>query len=329
MATTAIDFAPVLTPQTLGVLADNFERSNVPEKALFLRKLLPFVHGLVERCFFPLTTPARKNSLESRFTRLARDFEPYRIYFNIRLLSTLGNQWFLDLYPQFLVELLELRLKTARDMGMSPDLIFTAIHDYMQILRAFVRHTIAPAPQGNEPTLEQITDSIHLLHASTRFDYGLTAVFLVLERSIPDPAPADKRALLFAFQKGLLDFARATAKVVVDENVRHALHDLKTRHIEIAPVGEEFQVESSRALHQGLDKPLLGFSPRQAEMNWLTRNKDLSSRYGGQWIVLEKDELVANDEDYRKAREVATRRGIKRPFIIFVPVKGTGGFMGI
>jgi hypothetical protein len=64
-------------------------------------------------------------------------------------------------------------------------------------------------------------------------------------------------------------------------------------------------------------------------MNWLTQNKDLSEQYAGQWIVLEKNELIANDEDYRKAREAATRRGIKRPFIIFVPVKGTGEFMGI
>jgi len=67
----------------------------------------------------------------------------------------------------------------------------------------------------------------------------------------------------------------------------------------------------------------------QNEIGWLTRHKDLSGRYDGQWIVLEKDELVANDTDYRKARAAAAQRGIKRPFIIFVPLKESGGFMGI
>ena len=64
-------------------------------------------------------------------------------------------------------------------------------------------------------------------------------------------------------------------------------------------------------------------------MSWLKRHTDLAGRYGGQWIVLEKDELIANDADYRKARDVATQRGIKRPFIVFVPSKENGGFMGI
>jgi hypothetical protein len=70
-------------------------------------------------------------------------------------------------------------------------------------------------------------------------------------------------------------------------------------------------------------------SPRAAEMNWLTTHKDVADQYGGQWIVLEKEELIAHDAEYQKAREVATRRGIKRPFIIFIPCKDSGAFMGI
>jgi Family of unknown function (DUF5678) len=64
-------------------------------------------------------------------------------------------------------------------------------------------------------------------------------------------------------------------------------------------------------------------------MNWLTQHKDLASQYGGQWIVLEKDELIANDKDYAKARYAATQKGINRPFIIFVPLEEDGAFMGI
>lgn len=329
MATTAIDFAPVLTPQTLGDLADTFERSGVPDKALSLRKLQPFVHGLVERYFVPLSAPARKQIFPSRFGRLANDFAPYRLYLNMRLLTTLGNDWLLDLYPQFLGELLELRLNTARDMGMSPELVFAAVNDYIQILGAFVHPTFPAAPQSDEPTLEEFTNIVHLLHAATRFDYGLTAVFLVLEKSIPEPASTDKHDLLFAFKNALLEFGRATAKVIADEKIRRVVQDLKTRDIEVAPLRAGSREMASKVPKQRQKRPMLGPSPRQTKMNWLTRNKNLADRYGGQWIVLEKDELIAIDEDYRKAREVATRRGIKRPFIIFVPVKGTEEFMGI
>lgn len=70
-------------------------------------------------------------------------------------------------------------------------------------------------------------------------------------------------------------------------------------------------------------------SLRHTELNWLEQHKDVFDRFAGQWIVVEKDELVANNKDYKKAREAATQRGIKRPFIIFVPSKEDGGFMGI
>jgi hypothetical protein len=329
MATTAIDVAPVLTPQSLGVLADTFERSGVPEKALSLRKLQPFVHGMVEKYFLPLSASAGRNRFAGRVGKYAQGFEPYRIYLNFRLLTILGNRWFPDRYAQFLNDLLESRLKTARDMDMCPELIFTAVHDYLQILGAFVNPTAAPGPQVNEATLQQITDIVEWLHASTRFDYGLTAVFLVLEKSIPEPAPVDKSGLLLAFKKALLELGRATTKVVVDEKIRGALQDLKTRLIEIPLVEEESRVVRSTILESKQKRSVLGPSLRQTEMSWLTRNKNLSDQYGGQWIVLEKDELVANDENYSKAREAATHRGIKRPFIIFVPVKGTGEFMGI
>lgn len=187
MATPAVDFVPVLTAQTVGFLADSFENSGVPEKALSLRKLQPFVQGMVERFFPPLSFLAGGNSFAIRFKRFAQDFEPYRFYLNGRLLNILGNHWIHELYPQFLNGVLESHLKVARDMAMSPELIFTAVHDYQQILQALTRSTAAPSSQAIEDNLERITDIVEFLHASTRFDYGLTAVFLVLENSIPAP----------------------------------------------------------------------------------------------------------------------------------------------
>ena len=70
-------------------------------------------------------------------------------------------------------------------------------------------------------------------------------------------------------------------------------------------------------------------SNRQMEMNWLARRKDLTECYGGQWIVLEGEQLIANDADYLRARQAATQKGIKRPFILFVPGRETGAFMGV
>jgi chromosome condensin MukBEF ATPase and DNA-binding subunit MukB len=61
----------------------------------------------------------------------------------------------------------------------------------------------------------------------------------------------------------------------------------------------------------------IGF--REQEMNWLdANNKLLRDEYRGEWVVVEKDELVAHNADYMKAVEVARRKGIKIPFTVFV-----------
>jgi hypothetical protein len=82
-------------------------------------------------------------------------------------------------------------------------------------------------------------------------------------------------------------------------------------------------------LAQEPKQPLIGSSRRRTEIDWIARNRNLADLYGRQWVVIEKDELIANDPDYRRAREVATQRGIGRPFIFFVPPKDSGGFMGL
>ena len=49
----------------------------------------------------------------------------------------------------------------------------------------------------------------------------------------------------------------------------------------------------------------------------------------GKWVVVEKDELIASDKEYSKARAEAVQRGIERPFIVFVPEVEEAEFMGI
>src|SRR5438309_4049949 len=102
MATAAVSIAPVLTPHTLSVLADALEHVHLPEKASSLRRLQPFVEVVVERYFVPLSSQPRKGTFVSRFNRLSKEFEPFRLYLNFKLLGTLENQEFLGFYEQIL-----------------------------------------------------------------------------------------------------------------------------------------------------------------------------------------------------------------------------------
>lgn len=68
---------------------------------------------------------------------------------------------------------------------------------------------------------------------------------------------------------------------------------------------------------------------RDLELAWLGRQAHLSDRFGGQWIVVEGDRLVAHSFDYEIARAGAEARGIVRPFIIFIPRPEREAFMGL
>ncbi len=195
----------------------------------------------------------------------------------------------------------------------------------MRIMHALVQLAGPTALQSNDPTVEQFTHIVNWFHAATRLDYGLTSVFLVLEMAIPRPSTTDKEALLSALRKSLLEFGRTTTKVVVHEGLSRVLQGLETPHIKI--------VRRARAMPQQLapepKQSFIGSSRRRTEIDWIARNRNLADMYGGQWVVIEKDELVANDPDYQRARDVAKQRGIRRPFIFFVPPKDSGGFMGL
>jgi hypothetical protein len=266
MATAPVSIAPVLTPHTLGVLADNLERDHFAEKALFLRKLQPFVHDVVEKFFVPLSTRATKGTIVSRFNRLSTNFEPFRLYLNVRLLSIIENQEFFGFYERMLCDVLEPLMKTAREMDLSPELISAAVRDFMRILRAVGQSAGSAPPQDGDMSVEQFTNFVNWIHAATRFDYGLTAVFLVLERSVPEPVSTDKSTLLSIFKKSVLEYGRAASKVVVHEQMHCALRDLETPHINITVTRKRVLV-SSMPQH---DQKIIGKHGRQ-------RPKEVSS----------------------------------------------------
>lgn len=327
MATAPVSIAPVLTPHTLGVLADSFEQDHLIEQAALVRKLVPFVEGVVKRFFVPLLVRPRHYIFGTQFDELWREFEPFRIHLNFQLFSTLVNQYPLAFYEQMFADLLDPLIRTAREMGMQPELISAAVRDYIKIMRVVSEKA---GTLGLEPqlTVEQFSEVVDWLHASTRFDYALTATFLVLERSLPEPTAADKRALLSACKEGLIDLGQAIARVFMHDHILRTVRDLETAQINIqgSPSTSHAATKGNQTVPR---QDRGGFSHRQTEMNWLAQHKDLAGEYGGQWIVVEKAELIASDKDYGKARQAAGQKGIQRPFIIFVPSKEEGAFMGI
>jgi hypothetical protein len=334
MATAPVTIPPGLTPHTLGILADSLEQDHRSEEAQALRNLLPFAEALVVRCFIPLFRQPCENGFLSNFNKLSADYGTYRLSLNNQILrlvlSRLTNQSFSDFYEHKLFDILSPLLKTAREMEMAAELISAMIRDYIKITKVFPKEdqpSVTAAPQNSGLTMEQATEVFNFIHAVTRFDYGLTAVLLVLDRSLLVADRMNKWALLSACKGALLDFGEVVSRIFVPEHMPPALLHLESAHINITIAGTGIRATTmatvSHRAHGG--QP----SRREAEMNWLTTHKDVADQYGGQWIVLEKDQLVANDTEYQKARDTATQRGIKRPFIIFIPRKDTGAFMGI
>ncbi len=315
MATAHVGIAPVLTPHTVGILADTYERDHLSEQALLLRRLVPFIQEIVQKYFVPLLKRPENSDFASCFEELSRGFEYYRLYLNIQLFSILAKENRLDSYERELLNSLGPLMKSAREINMNPDLVSAAVRDYIKIFWALSQ----PADGAALPNDQIIHD---WLQAANRFDYAITAVFLVLEKSIPAPRSQDATNLLFACKESLLGLARAASKLV-NGPLQQALLGLETPHVKI---------EAARDVMSPLEvaKQSVPQSPdRQEEMNWLARRKDLVERYGGQWIVLEGDQLIANDVDYVRARETATQKGIEHPFIFLVPSKETGAFVGV
>ncbi len=332
MATAPVAFgpvgiAPVLTPRTISALAS--ELVDFPEVASSLRGLGPFVDGVVERFFVPLLSSGMKDRFPARFARLSREFEPFRLYVNIRVLSSFKNKDFGTAYRRILREMLGPLLSTARQMEMAPELISALVGDYLMLVERLANAATSAPSLPSELTVEQFSGLVRWMHEATRFDYGLTAVFLVLEGAISMPSPTIKTELLIACKKSLLQFARSTIDMLGGKGGPRTLDMLRSNKLEIEGLGRRFRVVPKIQRLHGPGGSLASHSRRQAEFEWLKKNIGLTKEHEGKWIVLEKDDLVASDVDYQKARAIATTKGIKRPFIIYVPRAEDGGFMGI
>ncbi len=324
MAAAPVTIAPILTPRTVNALAGALQGTQLGELASALRALQPFLQGGVERFFVPLSQSTKKDGFKGRFNRLSRDYEPFRIYLIFKLIGFFQNQDLPGFYGRILRDILGPLLNTATEMDMAPGLIAALVRDYLNLLERMPRP--ASDSQPTELTFDQFSLFVDCLRKATRFDYALTAVFLVLEGSIVEPTSSNKIELLTECKVSLFDLARACIKTLEIQDGSRFLDSFESNKLEIAGSGRHLRVVPH------ISKPLskhLGSPRRQTEIDWIKRNTEISEEYRGKWVVLEKDELIASDKDYVKARAIAKQRGIKRPFIVFVPSTPSSPFMGI
>lgn len=74
-------------------------------------------------------------------------------------------------------------------------------------------------------------------------------------------------------------------------------------------LSNELQQESDSAIIQISDEE------RQRQLEWLKKNRE---KYAGQYVALNKDELVGTGKTLREASEKAKENGVINPFVTLV-----------
>lgn len=58
---------------------------------------------------------------------------------------------------------------------------------------------------------------------------------------------------------------------------------------------------------------------REREALWLEHNKDVMKKFADYWVAIEGDHLIAASPDFGRVLEETRQRGIRVPFIVYVP----------
>src|SRR5437660_8286815 len=95
MALEQLQFAPVMTPRTLEELARILREGGRRDVAKIVSDLIPVVQRVVDNFFKPMSQARNEKAFWEDFDTFSREFEPYRLYINIRFfrLSTLQSCW--------------------------------------------------------------------------------------------------------------------------------------------------------------------------------------------------------------------------------------------
>src|ERR1700730_3711200 len=85
-----------------------------------------------------------------------------------------------------------------------------------------------------------------------------------------------------------------------------------------APRPRKKSVESkpAKSAGNGVSSP---YGYRTVEMDWMNKHPEKLRRYTGEYVILEGTEIIAHGTDTAKLVAIAKRRGVRTPFIFFVP----------
>src|SRR6266699_3950712 len=300
MALEHLQFAPVMTPRTLEELARILREGERRDVAKIASDLIPVVQGVVDNFFKPMSQVRNEKAFWEDFDTFSREFEPYRLYINIRLLQTLDPAKLLESYTEVFLQLSEGLLHSADEKGIPVERLKKILTDYVATISNLVKRLANLGGMGMPASVQEL-NLADCIHSATRLDYGLTALFLILEGTIPTPSMPIPALLVDATEDSLDHFNKqweALARVSFPQSEMHK------------PSAE-------------------ADSARTQELQWVRDHSTVLRDLAGKWVVVEGDRLVASDPQYETAREMAVHKGIVRPFIIYVPESVEGAFMGL
>jgi hypothetical protein len=295
-----LQLAPVVTPKTLEEMARILRDRDRHDLAEVVSDLVPVVQETVEDFFEPISQTRSESDFREAFRVNAREFEPYRLYINITLFQILGTQNFFKFYTDVLLRLNERLWAAAHRKHLPARRIKAVLERYFATLAPLLATMMkADTIQG-----ARIPEGLNLfawVRNLTELDYGLTSLFLIMEDAISTPPESVSNLLVVAAEHSLNTFS---------DQCR-----LLTQAISSGRDGVDSGPSSFRA----------------QELEWLAQNERTGGlrNLAGQWIVIEKNQLVAHDWTYDAARDRARQAGIARPFLIFVPRTTEPAFMGI
>jgi hypothetical protein len=301
MALERLQFAPVITPRTLQELARILQETDRQELAEVVSRLIPVVQSVVENLFEPVSRARTESDFKEAFEVNSREFEPYRLYINMTLLQALDGPNFFEFYSRAVLQLSENLFRTAAAKRIPAERVKTVIDSYYVTFAALLKSMMNIEKVHNPNQLEAVNLAAWI-RSSTQLDYGLTTLFLILEDAISAPPRPIPELLVLMAEDSLNNFA-----------------------VQCRILTQAASLERPSAV-------ALQPSPfRAQELQWLMDKEQSGAlkELAGRWIVIEGDQLVAQDISYDGARGKASSAGITRPFIIFIPPSAEPAFMGL
>jgi hypothetical protein len=177
---TDVQYPPfVLTPRTLDELR-KLEGTSSGQ----LEHAASILSEACKTLFVPFLMQTRQELLQFEFERLSYAYFPYRIEAIVSVVSALGLREFQARYVSALMRMANEFAIEAPQWGLDPAQIETLFRRYLASALKFV----SMASSGSVFPIGHLSA---VLIALTKADFGLTAVFLAMEKSVP----AEKWAL--------------------------------------------------------------------------------------------------------------------------------------